>query len=487
MIDKDDVLVYNILMMKKQILTTMETHNLIEDGAHIVIGLSGGPDSVCLFDILCQLSDEHKWTLYPVHINHQLRPGDAEKDQAYVEELCQKRNWPCQSFVYDCNTIAKEKRMTSEEAGRHVRYEAFAKVASKIKESGVAPEQIVIAVAQNADDQAETILFRLMRGAGTDGLAGIPYQRWDEDGNRIVRPLLDCWKKDILAYCRNQNLQPRMDHTNDEAIYTRNKIRLQLLPLMEGEYNPNIKDTMVRMGKTCANDRDFLWQCAKSSFDDLCKAAEKDFVLLDGPGLKDLHSSIRQRVLAIGLQQIGLQEDVGFVHYEQCQEIIFREGPSDRVDLPKGYYLAKNYEDIKISKPQQLCQEKEAFLRVTIMDKCDYDKMELSKESHGVFDADQMAEAYAEVYGEHLTDAIGLRTRQPGDVISIGEGKRKKIQNLLVDQKIPKDIRDQVKLVTIGHDVLWMKPPVGKGRFSADFKVSKDTKKVICIEIICGS
>ena len=213
-------------MVKKQILRTIEEHNLCKHGAHIVLGLSGGPDSVCLFDVLCQEAEAQNWSIYPVHINHKFRPGAAEADQAYVEDLCEKRGWPCVSYVYDCNQMAEAEKMTSEEAGRKARYEAFGQRAKALIGDGVSKEAIVIAVAQNADDQAETILFRMLRGAGTDGLAGIGYSRMDEEGFPIIRPLLDCRKKDIVAYCDQQELMPRIDHTNLEPIYTRNKIRL---------------------------------------------------------------------------------------------------------------------------------------------------------------------------------------------------------------------------------------------------------------------
>ncbi len=477
--DKAGAVVYNITMMKKQILATIETHNLIVRNAHIVIGLSGGPDSVCLFDVLCQLAKDRNWTIYPVHVNHKFRPGAAEADQVYVERLCEDKGWPCRTFVYDCNAIAAKEKMTSEEAGRNVRYGSFAQVAADLRAKGIAPEDIIIVVAQNADDQAETILFRLLRGAGTDGLSGIAYSRFDEEGNRIVRPLLDCRKEDILRYCEERNLQPCLDHTNLESVYTRNKIRLELIPHLEKEYNPAIKDTMIRMGKACASDRDFLWQTARASFDRLVKQKSAEQILLDGEGLRSLHQSIRQRVIAMAFREIGLAEDISYGHFQCCEDIVFHGRPSARIDLPRGYYLSKNYDDIKVCSGRQSSLEKQ--LRIRQMTLEEYDQMDLSKDTFAAFDADAMEAAY----GLEFAENIRLATREAGDTIAIGDGKRKKLQDYYVDRKIPKDERDGFQVVKIGHDVLWIPPYHGKGRFCSNFKLCSDTKNVICIEIIC--
>ena len=253
-------------MMKKQILETIERYHLLEEHQHIVLGLSGGPDSVCLFHVLLQLAEEMDLHLYPVHVNHKIRPGAAEEDQNYVEQMCERAGVPCRTIVCDCAKTAEEENLTLEEAGREIRYRAFAEMAQDLVTEGIDREAIAIAVAHNADDQAETILFRLLRGAGTDGLSGMGYMRFDEERNRIIRPLLDVKREAIIAYCSEQNLKPRMDATNEEPTYTRNKIRLGLIPYLEQEYNPAVKDTMVRMGKAAACDSDYLWQQAQEAY-----------------------------------------------------------------------------------------------------------------------------------------------------------------------------------------------------------------------------
>lgn len=459
-------------------LNTIREHHLIEKNQHIVIGLSGGPDSVCLFHVLYRLSKEWNLSLHPVHINHKFRPGAAEADQAFVQQLCLNAGCPCKTFVFDCNQIAQEEKITSEEAGRKVRYQAFAETASEVADTGVKLRDIKIAVAQNADDQAETILFRILRGAGTDGLSGISYKRHDEYGNEIIRPLLDAHKADILDYCSEHGLQPRSDHTNLEPIYTRNKIRLNLIPYLEKEYNTNIKDTMIRMGKTAAVDKDYLWQQASAASNDLIKNRDDNSLLMDGGKLRQLHRAVRQRVLAKAFQDIGLKEDVTFSHFDGCEEIVFHSGPSARFDLPKGYYLTKVYDDVKAARgaPAQM-----RAVKVTVLSKSEYEGKNMPRDLHAAFDYDSLRSSF----GDHPEERIALRNRMAGDLIAIDDHQTKKLQDYFVDQKIPKDERDRVELAAINREILWILPHQGRGRYSARYKLCSDTKKVICIEINC--
>lgn len=467
----------------KQVKKTIEEHNLIKNNQHIVLGLSGGPDSVCLFYCLMELAEEMNLTIHPVHVNHKFRPGAAERDQAYVEKLCADNNLECRSFVVDCQAIADEEGITSEEAGRKVRYEAFSKVAGEICSSGAAKDDIRIAVAQNADDQAETVLFRILRGTGVDGLAGISYERTDEEGYRIVRPLLDVTKAQVLEYCREKGLEPCMDHTNSQPIYTRNRIRLELIPYLEKEYNSNIKDTIIRMGKAAAADSDYISAQAEAAYRDMVKDEAESCVLLDGEKLKNCHRAVRRRVISLALKKIGLTEDISYAHFESCESIMESSSPSARTDLPKGYYAARNYGDFKLCRSDTGENSPGLQLRVRVMDAREPDGCRSKNPDNrtAVFDYDRMCEAL----GAGCESRIVLGCREAGDYLPLGGDKRKKLQDYFIDRKIPRDERDRVKLVKIGHEVLWILPWNDKGRFCGNYKLDEDTKKVICIETFC--
>lgn len=365
-------------MLIDTVRQTIRSHDLIHKGDHIVLGLSGGPDSVCLFHVLQRLAAELELTIHPVHVNHQFRPGAAERDQAYVEKLCAGAGLVCRSFVVDVNAMAKELGMTSEEAGRKARYDAFVQVAAEAAEAvptspqteavpaapqteavPAAPQteavptspRVVIAVAQNANDQAETILHRILRGTGTDGLSGIAYKR-SERGIPVIRPLLDVARSEIEDYCAANDLEPVIDHTNNEPIYTRNKIRLEILPLLE-QYNPNIIAGLTRLGRIAAADKDCLWQQAEEAYGKLriaggaemagCNASGAEegggSIVLDREGLATLPAAIRHRVIAKAFGEAGLVSDISEERLQAADAIILKKQAPKTVEFPRGHRL----------------------------------------------------------------------------------------------------------------------------------------------------
>lgn len=343
-------------MVAKTVRKTIEDHELIRQGEHIVIGLSGGPDSMCLFNVLMELREDMNIKIHPVHVNHKFRPGAAERDQEYVENLCMDRGLKCHSFVVDCIKLAEKENMTSEEAGRKARYDAFVDVACKVEEGLTEEERqagigVKIAVAQNADDQAETILFRILRGTGTDGLAGISYSRMEKDF-MIIRPLLDVTRERIEAYCGENRLEPVIDHTNQETVYTRNKIRLELLPYIEKNFNSNIKQTVNRLGKIAAQDKDYMWKQAEESFAALkeeprLRSEVEKYIILDRKGIRALHKAVRHRVILKALGQIGLTQDITEERLEAADKVIETSKEPKKVEFPHGYCMEVTHKKVK--------------------------------------------------------------------------------------------------------------------------------------------
>lgn len=365
-------------MLVEKVRRTIEEHNLITPNQHIVLGLSGGPDSVCLFHILLRLKDQYGLTLHPVHVNHKFRPGAAERDQQYVEKICSEKGIACRTFVVDCNKLAETFGMTSEEAGRKARYDAFYKVAEEVavelmqKRNNTAASSadavskqahgrqcksqigdttvlfnkarscVKIAIAQNANDQAETILFRLLRGTGTDGLAGIAYER-QERGYSVIRPILDIYRNEIEEYCRNNGLDPVIDHTNNEAIYARNKIRLGLIPYLEEHHNENIKESLVRLGRIASADKDYIWQQVESEFRKLAICVNDPdtgrtiAVKMDRQQLAQQHPAIRHRLILKAFGKVGLDKDISEERIKAADAILSRKQAPKTVQFPRGY------------------------------------------------------------------------------------------------------------------------------------------------------
>ena len=507
--------------MKQRVLETIKTHELLEDGTHIVLGLSGGPDSVCLFDVLLELSAVKNFRIHPVHVNHKFRPGDAERDQEYVEELCRQRGLTCRTFTVDCNALAREEGLTSEEAGRKARYDAFFETAQGFAQ-GLAQElageleqhctqepsmpgtdKIAIAVAQNANDQAETILFRMLRGTGTDGLAGIAYKRY-ERGFAIVRPLLDVPRDEIEKYCEERNLSPRIDHTNNEAIYARNKIRLELLPMLREKFNPNIIETINRLGKNAAADKDYLAQQARDAYEEALEDADgrNCTVEVTTAKLDRMHKAVRMRVYNYLLADVGMEENLTEGQLEAIEKVRISQSPSAMCDLADGFRVYKIYDRIRFCREAET--EEGRQLRMRFISAEEYAK---EKKTARAPDADG-GETAARVVGifalpPGAEDSVCIRKRRDGDVIAIASKSRtqgatqtpaqgtfqtpdtpppqvrhKKLQDFLVDAKVPKSVRDDIDLLAYGNRILWVLPSPHfasrqyreKGRFSAEFK-----------------
>ena len=319
----------------EQIQGTIAEHGLIPKGAHVVLGLSGGPDSVCLFSVLSMLAEQLDLKLHAVHVNHQLRGDAADQDQEFVEQMCLNAGVPLDVIVFDCAKLAKDMGITTEEAGRIKRYQAFDDAADRVLRDDPDAE-VRIAVAHNYDDQAETIMFRLMRGTGPDGLAGMEYIREDERGHMLIRPLLDCRKKDIVRFLMKEKIDARLDETNEEAVYSRNAIRLDIFPFLE-KYSPNFRDALVRLGNVAREDKALMHSLAEQVMEYAITEIGDGYIQFSRKKLSKISVPVRRRVLSLAASQIGLSEDLTQAHFTATDGILLNGGPSASIDLPHGY------------------------------------------------------------------------------------------------------------------------------------------------------
>ncbi len=412
--------------MIKEVKNTINTHKLLEKGDTIVVGLSGGPDSVCLFHVLHKLKSEYAIKLHIVHVNHQLRPVICDEEQAFVEELCRKWETPCYSFKIDCNAMAAETGMSGEEAGRAARYKAFREVAERVDPQN--GKLVKIAVAHNLEDQAETVLLRIIRGTGTDGLAGMGYIRQGEGNTAVIRPLLDISRHEIEDYLVNNHLDAKRDHTNLEPIYKRNKVRLELIPLLKEKYNENIIEVLARLANNAWMDREYLRARAAEGL----ASALKGQNTYDCRILKEMAPSLRRRAVVMALADRGLEQDITAVHLNAIDRLIDEDKTGVSIDLPHGYTVRTEYGNVILNH------------RVGKAD----DPIEKQ--------ADENLRAAMEEIGKHLAfdNDMQIRTRRDGDRIELAGVGRKKIQDFFVDAKVPREKRDKIPLVVRGNEVI---------------------------------
>ncbi len=282
-------------MLKEQVIKTIKKYNMIESGDCIVLGVSGGPDSISMLKILNEIKEEMKFNIVVAHINHMIRE-EAGEDEAYVKEFCEKHNIKFYAKHAEVIKISEMERIGTEEAGRKIRYEFFEEILNKEHANK-------IATAHNANDNAETILMNIMRGSSTSGLKGIEPVR-DE---KYIRPLIECKRKDIEEYCKQEKLEPRIDKTNFENIYTRNKIRNQLIPLIEKDFNPNIIETLNRLSVVARQENYYLDQIVEEKYNEISEkvdSEEKENIVLDLKKFNKENLVIKTRLILYTINEL---------------------------------------------------------------------------------------------------------------------------------------------------------------------------------------
>lgn len=279
--------------MKQKVLDTIRKYKLIENGDKIVLGVSGGPDSIAMLDIFKDLRNILGFKIYVCHVNHMIRGQDAMNDQKYVEQYCKKNQ--IEFFTKNINVveIANKQKIGTEEAGRNARYQFFEEV---LKNTGANK----IATAHNKNDNAETVLMHLLRGSGLSGLKGIDPIR----NNKYIKPLIECERQEIENYCKEKNLNPCIDKTNFENTYTRNKIRNVVIPYIKNQFNPNIIETLTRLSEVVSNEDEFIEKIINKEFNRLVLLQNDEQIDLNLKEFNLLDNVIKSRMILFVVKKI---------------------------------------------------------------------------------------------------------------------------------------------------------------------------------------
>lgn len=294
--------------MKNKVLETIKKYNLIEHGDKLVLGVSGGPDSIAMLDILNEIRMDKKndlnFQIVVAHINHMIRE-EAYDDEKFVKDFCKKKNIEFYSKSIDVQKLANTNKIGTEEAGRNVRYKFFNEVLVKTNSNKVA-------IAHNKNDKAETIIMNFMRGSGISGLKGI-----EEKRGKYIRPLIECERIEIEDYCEKNNLQPRVDKTNFENEYTRNKIRNAVIPYIKQEFNPNIINTLNRLSELVKEEEEYIEKQVKKSYYNLMVEENEKEIVLDLRKFNQEEKVIKSRlVLYTIMRLLGTSKGIEKIHVE---------------------------------------------------------------------------------------------------------------------------------------------------------------------------
>jgi tRNA(Ile)-lysidine synthase len=445
----------------KQLEQTILEENLIGRGDTIIVAVSGGPDSIALLHGLCQLQSRYQWNVVAAHLNHGFRGKDADEDACYVERIAASLKIP--SYIKKINVPQwmKEWGLGPQEAARILRYGFLREIAGQFSRS-------IIATAHQGDDQVETILMRIIRGTGLEGLAGIPMKRMEE-GIPLIRPMLRISRSDIENYCMEHHLQPRLDPSNLSGKYTRNRIRLEIVPLIKKE-NPEIMQSITQLSSLIQHENDFMDSLAKDHLSGIIVNQELNKIIIRQKEFLSFHLALQRRMIKLILSYLtGKSKQIQFKHIEDCRRIMYSSSPSASLDLPGTIKVHREYGHVIFSLgnvsethtpyvyplpvPGRVYVPEIGRTFFTTLIKGDFHSHDITP--------DQILLDPKGIKGD-----LFIRSRKPGDRINIlGMAGSKKIKDLFIDEKIPRLQRDRIPLLTDEEKVLWI-PKIRKSTVS---------------------
>lgn len=433
-------------MVLNTVTETISRHSLISEGDTVLVALSGGADSVCLLDALCKLEEKFGITVAAAHLNHMIRGAEADADEAYAAKLCESLDVRIHTCKVNIPEIAKLQGVSEELAGRNARYDFFAKLSREFNYSKTA-------TAHNRNDRAETVLMRIIRGTGTDGLGSIKYSR--EDG--VVRPLLDVSRADIEEYCCENGLEYCSDSTNLDCDYTRNRIRNRLIPMIKSEFNPNIEECLCSLADNAAADSEFINGYAERLYNRInSPMPHRKPTVIDIKSLKMLSVGIQRRIIRIAAKEVmGAAYKTEKAHIDSVLAITDKNTGAG-VDLPDGLCVSVKYGWLDFSKkdaeqsetPEDICypidigdtNSGNAYgIRLEVTDKIisptkfsmilDYDKLE--------------------------GRSFSVRNRRFGDrMVFFKDGRTRKLKDYWIDKKLPRSDRAKQLLLCADDEIV---------------------------------
>lgn len=443
------------------------------------MGLSGGADSVCLLDVLNRLSEEFLLKITAIHIHHGIRGKEADRDMEFAKNICKERNIEFKTFYYDVPSYAKDNGLSEEEAGRKLRYETFFKEADGKK----------IAVAHNLNDNVETFIHNVCRGSGLTGLTGIK-----PVAGKIIRPLLCLERKEIENYLEKEKILFINDSTNFEEDYTRNKIRLNVIPYLQQNINnktvEHINETEIELAET----EEYLDKVSNALCEKIFVEAEK-CIFAKKEEFAKLDLFMRKRLIRIVIEKIaGKLKDITRVNVNAVSEL---------VDKQSGKYLMLPYNIIVRTEQDRILFERKSNTDILNMEKGKNEKIEINKSGKYTFGNFEFEVEVIEVKKEvedikNLENSIKkdqkmytkwfdydkmnftacLRYRQSGDYIVINNnGGKKKLKDYFIDNKVPLSKRDKVPVIADGNHIIW----IYGYRISEYYKITEETKRIIKI------
>lgn len=456
-------------MVFPKVKKIIERYNMFSPGDRILVGVSGGPDSVCLLHILNRCRKDMALSLHVVHINHGIRKRESKREEKFVSHLAGRMGLPITVKSLDVPSYARRKKLTVEEAARDMRYSAFEQLAGKLNAKK-------IALGHTASDQVETVLMHLLRGSGPQGLSGIPPVR-KLGSTAVVRPLIEVNREEILNYLKKNNLTFCLDSSNRKTEYFRNKVRLKLLPLLRKNYNKNIDGALLRLSEILKEENAY-WDRVVERVLGKIVSWEAEKILIDFRKFLRYNVIVQRRVLyrlfggIVSLSQI-----------EAIRNLAQKSSQGKRIYLGKKFSVRKEGGFLIFSSsPERRFKKFNYPLRVPGKNEIEGLNLTLNTRIVDFYPVSEKETdtAYFDVDKINFKKLL-LRNRREGDRFKpFGLRGTKKLSDFFIDRKIPRRLRDRVPLLVEGEDILWV---VGIRR-ADKARITEDTKKILEVRVL---
>lgn len=448
---------------------TIDKNKMVSKGESIIVALSGGPDSMCLLHALYSLKEKYNIKLYAAHVNHMIRGEESDEDERVCREFCDKLGVELFCLGIDVERLAKERGISTEMAGRDERYKFFETVMEKVNGHK-------IAVAHNVNDQAETILMHMMRGTGIEGLTGIRAVR---DGI-FIRPIINITRKEIEEYCNVNKLPVRIDKTNLQPIYARNKVRLEMIPYIEKNFNTDIVSSLNRMSELLRRDEEYLQESAVKVFQRYCYIRQEKVIIYKDAF--EYHQAIVSRVVRKSILQLkGNINNIQSIHIENI--ISLQKNDTGKTTIIPGDIIVSNeYGDLVLKKHITKEKNKEIYFNLK-KGKNIIDELGINIYIRDVYNIKKInlrGKSNSKYFDINGVKNITLRCRKEGDrFIPLGLGGSKKLKDIFIDLKVPREKRDTVPLLCFDDNISWI---IGY-RVSDKYKVNNNTNNIIEVSV----
>jgi tRNA(Ile)-lysidine synthase len=464
--------------MIKHIRNTIEKYSMLDEGDSLLLCVSGGVDSIAMLYAFCVIAKDMKIRLFLAHMNHSLRGDSSDKDQLYVENAAKQFRLPIMTEKVDTKEFSRKHKISIEDAARRLRYNFFINTAQKL---GIG----TVATAHTKDDQAETVLMRIIRGTGLRGLRGIPAKNCISD-IKIIRPLIDVSRAQITAYLSSKGCKPRFDRSNTDIRFLRNKIRRKLIPMLEHNYNPEIKDTLSSFAEIAARDYDYLCANHDMVFKKLAGTQRPGIVRFSLFDIQKQHISTQRGIVRNAIKFLcNNLDNIDYRHWKEIESLIGSRPAGSRVDLPNNIAVNKTKTSVAFSSFKKTVLEKPKsvsfiskipsvthFGRYII-------KARPVKRTPGFACKPKNIE-YLDIKDTDFP--LILRTHNDGDRIRpLGMKKHKKLSDIFIDEKIPVKKRKKIPLIVSSSGEIAC---IFNVKMSDSFKINADTKRTVKLELL---